>query len=433
MSPWRRRDFRLLWAGGLVNDTGDWVLTIALPAYILIETGSGLTTALLFLAQIVPTALLGPFTGNLVDRWNLRRTVVVTNLAQAIAVLPLLAVTPQRTWPAFVVAVTQAVLTRFNNPATASLLVRVVAPDELTAANAARATSENLARLVGAPLGGIIVAFGGLTAVVAVDGLSFVLVAVATAGVRSNAAPLIRPTHPSGNTTDTGTVAGLRVLRRTRPLPALLATTTIGQIAQGMFLVLFIAFVVRGLGGDEADIGLIRGMQAVGGVIGGVLIATRRRRAQPSTLIGVGFVGMAIWGAVFWNLPALTTSIGVYAVLMAATGPAATACGVGITTAVQEYTPAAYLGLYIGTTEAAAAVGQGVGALAAGTLLDRVALAPLLNVEVALYLLTAIVGTRTVHPAPHQPIETADHASRKPETPNRRVSVDEPTTRSSDS
>ena len=399
MSPWRQRDFRLLWAGGLVNDTGDWVLMVALPAYVLVETGSGLATALLLLAQIVPTALLGPFTGNLVDRWNLRRTVVVTNIAQAATVLPLLAVTPDRTWPAFLVAITQAVLTRFNNPATAALVVRVVEPEQLTAANAARATSENLARLVGAPLGGIIVAVGGLGAVVAVDGLTFLVVAVATAGVRSNASPLSRPSHPANTAAETGTVAGLRILRRTRPLPALLATTMIAQVAQGMFLVLFIAFVIRSLGGNEADVGLIRGMQAVGGIIGGILLATTRRRAAPSTLIGVGFAGMAIWGAVFWNLPALTTSIAVYAVLMAATGPAATACGVGITTAVQQYTPAAYLGLYIGTTEAAAAIGQGIGALAAGSLLDRVALGPLLNVEVVLFVITAIVGALTVHPA----------------------------------
>ena len=188
----------------------------------------------------------------------------------------------------------------------------------------------------------------GLPAVVIVDGLSFLVVAIATAGVRSNAAPLRgRSDHPGPSpgprpgpspTTEARTVAGLRVLRRTRPLSALLVTTTTAQVEHGMFLVLFIAFVVRSLGGNEADVGLIRGMQAVGGVIGGVLLATSRRRRLPATLIGAGFLGMAICGAVFWNLPAVTTSIAVHAVLMAAAGPAATACGVGITTAVQQYT-----------------------------------------------------------------------------------------------
>ena len=195
--PWRHRDFRLIWAGGLVNDTGDWLLMVALPAYVLVETGSGLTTALLILAQLVPTALLGSHLGNLVDRWDLRRTVVVTNVAQAATLLPLIAVTADRTWPAFIVAATQSVLTRFNNPANASLLVRVVDPTELTAANAARAASENVARLVGSPLGGIVVAFGGLPAVVLVDGISFLVVALATAAVRADASSRPRPAGSS--------------------------------------------------------------------------------------------------------------------------------------------------------------------------------------------------------------------------------------------
>ena len=270
--PWRHRDFRLIWAGGLVNDTGDWLLMVALPVYVLTETGSGIATALLFIAQLAPAALLGAFAGNLVDRWNLRLTVVATNVAQAVALLPLLAVTADRTWPVFLVTVAQGVLTRVNNPANAALLVRVVEDEELAAANTARAMAESLARLIGSPLGGIIVAVGGLPALVVVDGVSFLVVAAATAAVRSDARPL-RRSAPAGDGAPGGTLAGLRVLRRARPVPALFATTTASQIAQGMFVVLFLAFVVQRLGGDGADVGIIRGMQAVGGIVGGLLLA----------------------------------------------------------------------------------------------------------------------------------------------------------------
>jgi len=396
--PWRRRDFRLLWAGGLVNDTGDWLLMVALPIYVLIKTGSGITTALLILAQVVPTALLGPLLGNLVDRWDLRRTVVATNLAQAITLLPLLAVTSDRTWPAFVVTVTQAVLTRVNNPANAALLVRVVPDRDLPAANSARAASENLARLVGSPLGGIVVAFGGLPAVVLIDGVSFLVIALATAAVRSETPALRRRTADAP--ADAGrSIAGLRVLRRIRPLPGLFVTLVIAQMTQGMFLVLFLAFVVQRLGGGEADVGIIRGMQAVGGIIGGLLLVRVASQARPATLIAVGFGGMALWGFVSWNLPALTTAIVVYAVLMALAGPFAVSCSVGITNAVQQFTPRPYLGLCVGTIEAAGAIGQGAGALAAGTFLGHVPLLWLLNIEAALYVVTAVVGGLAVRPS----------------------------------
>ena len=72
--------------------------------------------------------------------------------------LPLLAVQPDRVWPAYVAVVGQALLTQLNNPANVALIPRVVAREQLTAANAALAASTSLARLVGAPLGGLLVA-----------------------------------------------------------------------------------------------------------------------------------------------------------------------------------------------------------------------------------------------------------------------------------
>ena len=118
---WRGRDFRLAWAGGLVNDTGDWVLMVALPVYVFTETGSGTSTAIVFVCELVVAALFGPFGGSLVDRWNLRRCLIATNLAQAAMLLPLLAVRPDRIWPAYVAVIGQAVLTQLNNPANVAL------------------------------------------------------------------------------------------------------------------------------------------------------------------------------------------------------------------------------------------------------------------------------------------------------------------------
>ena len=393
----RNRDFRLLWAGGLVNDTGDWLMMVALPLYVLVATGSGLATAALFLCQLVPAAVFGPLGGNLVDRWDLRRTLVATNLAQAAAVLPLLAVTPDRVWPAFVVGAVQAVLTRLNNPATAAILVRVVDEGDLAAANSARAVSENVARLVGSPLGGIVIAVAGLPGVVLVDGISFLVVAAATALVRADAARG-RAWRPTTSTTQRGVVAGLRVLRRYRPLRALLTVVSVSQVSQGMFVILFLAFVTRRVGGNEADVGLIRGAQAVGGILGGVLIAGSARQVPPGRLIALGFSGMALWGFISWNLPAVTTAIWVYVALMALVGPAAVSCSVGIVTAAQQYSPSAYLGLFVGTGEAVGALGQGLGAVAAGVLVDRVDLPVLLNTQSAIYVVAALIGLVAVRP-----------------------------------
>ena len=110
-SPWRTRDFRLVWTGGFINDIGDWLLLVALPVYVFIKSGSGTDTAILFVVELVAALLLGPVGGSLVDRWDLRRTLIATNVAQAITLTPLLAVTGTRIWPAYLVVGAQAILT----------------------------------------------------------------------------------------------------------------------------------------------------------------------------------------------------------------------------------------------------------------------------------------------------------------------------------
>lgn len=390
-SPWSNRDFRLVWGGGLVNDIGDWLLMVALPLYVFTETGSGTTTALLFLVELAPAVLLGTVAGSLVDRWDLRRTLVTTNLLQAAALTPLVAVTADRIWPAFVVAGTESVLARVNNPAKAALLPRLVAADQLGAANAANAISDNLARLVGSPLGGIVVELTGLRGVILADGASFLVVALATLLVRADAGARPVPTCES-DAAVAGVRQGMRVIRRTPPLTTLVVTMTLSQLAQGMFLVLFIVFVVRRLGGTGADVGLLRGVQAIGGVLGGLVVARVARRAAPGRLVGWGFAGMGVLNLTMWNAPELTTAIPLYVVFFVAAGLPAVACSVGTLTAAQRTTPPGYLGRLIGTMDAGAAIGSAAGTLLAGVLVDRFDVTYLLDAQACLYLLCGAIG-----------------------------------------
>ena len=402
-SPWSGRDFRLVWAGGLVNDTGDWLLRVALPVYVFTETSSGTLTAALFLIELAVSVVLGPIAGSLIDRWDLRRTLVATNLLQAVSLLPLLAVTPSRIWPAFVVAAVQSVLTRINNPAKVALLPRLVGGDQLVAANAANAASESLSRLVGSPLGGVIVELFGLGGVVVADGISFVLVAGTTWLVRTDTSRMSR-TAMLDDAVEIGEArssSGVRdvfgLIRRTPALRTLVASSTITSVAQGMFVVLYLAFVVRSLGGGGSEIGLIRGVQAVGGVLGSIAIARLATRVSGPTLFGTGLIGMGLISFVTWNAPRLTTATIVYLVLFVVVGFPAVAASVGSLTVAQQSTPATHIGRLVGTLDAASSAAMAAGSLAAGVLVDRVPLNALLNAQAAIHLtagLFAIAAAR---------------------------------------
>lgn len=391
VSPWRTRDFRLVWGGGFVNDVGDWLLLVALPVYVFIQSGSGSATAILFVVELVAALVLGPVGGSLVDRWDLRRTLIATNLAQAVTLAPLLAVTGDRIWPAYLVVGAQALLTQVNNPASAALLPRVVAPDQLTVANAANSTSASLARLIGSPLGGLAVGLGGIGTVVLIDGLSFIAVAIATAMVRADTSPIVSDAT-TGEDVTPGVRAGVLAIRGHRSLRALILVDAFGQIAQGFFLVLFVVFVVRRLHGGGVDVGVIRGSMAVGAIISAAVIAKFADRFGPVTLLTAGYFGMGVISMLFWNAPALTTTLWVYMVVFGLSGIPGSAMGIGLFTAVQRFSPAGMLGRVVGMAGALDALARAAGSLLAGVLVSRVDLVVLLDAQSAIYIACGVLA-----------------------------------------
>ncbi len=396
ISPWRTRDFRLVWCGGFVNDIGDWLLMVALPVYVFIQSGSGSATAILFVVELVAALVLGPVGGSLVDRWVLRRTLIVTNLAQAATLAPLLAVSGDRIWPAYLVVGAQAMLTQINNPASAALLPRVVAPDQLTVANAANSTSASLARLVGSPLGGLAVGLGGIEAVVVIDSLTFVAVAIAMVFVRSHTAPITTDVD-TGEVVESGVRAGIRAVRTHRSLRSLILIDGIGQIAQGFFVVLFVVFVVRQLDGGGVDVGLIRGSMAVGAIISAALIGKFADRFGPITLLIAGYLGMGGVSMVFWNAPTVTSALWVYMVVFALSGVPGAAMGIGLFTAVQQFSPAGMLGRVVGMAGALDALARAAGALLAGVLVSQVDLSVLLDVQSVIYIACGVLAYMFIH------------------------------------
>ena len=187
-------------------------------------------------------------------------------------------------------------------------------------------------------------------------------------------------------------VDGLRTIAR---VPRLRNTILIGaasQIAQGMFMVLFVVFVLEQLAADAAAVGAIRGVQAIGGVIGGLVIGTIAARTGSRAMVGWGFIAFGLISLVTWNLPALTTAVPVYAALFVLVGVPGVATSTGLQTLVQSLTPPTHLGRVFATFDAGAGALQVVGVLVAGALADRIGVLPILNVQAGIYVLCGCVA-----------------------------------------
>ncbi len=168
-----RADFRSLWLAGLISDAGDWMLFVALPILVYTETGSALGTSLAFLIELAPGIVLAPWAGAIADGRDRRRTLLVLTLLQAVALLPLVCFGSHPPLPVlYGVILAEASLSALFDPTKNALLPTLLAPGELISANALIAFNASAGRLVGGPLGGLLLAAGQLRLIVVADAVS---------------------------------------------------------------------------------------------------------------------------------------------------------------------------------------------------------------------------------------------------------------------
>jgi MFS family permease len=389
----RRPGLGRLATGGLASDVGDWMLLVALPLYVLDLTGSAFVTATVFALELAPMLLLAPLAGVIVDRaepWRLMRRVAVL---QALALVPLLAVrSPDDLWLVYAVVVVEAALATAMGPCRTKTAAGLVPAGELIVVNQAVGMLHNVARLVGAPLGGVVLGVGGIGGVVAIDAATFLGIAAvfAVPAAPATRTPLPAPETPRRVVRDWA--EGFAIVARTPVLRRAMLIVALAALAQGAFVVLFVLFVVRDLGGTEADVGVLRGAQAAGSIAGGVLLAAVVCRLEPGRLLALSLAAVSALSLMIWNGPRVTTAFAVYVALFVAVGVPALTTMTALLTVLQTHVAPDARGRVLSMLDAVVGGVQACGMLLAGVVGTGAALSTALDVQAGLYLAAAVLA-----------------------------------------
>jgi predicted MFS family arabinose efflux permease len=363
----RNSDFRLLWAGDLLSSLGSWLLLVAIPYQVFELTGSAAATGLAFAAQGVPAFVIGPAVGVAVDRWDRRRTMLVTSLGQAGCVLPLAFVhCADQIAVVYLALAAESALGQFYQPAQRALIPGMLGrADELTSANALIAASSAVTRLAGASLGGVVFAAAGLPALVTIDAATYVAVAGCLALLRWRAAAPGRDPHGArAIVAEFG--AGFRHLAACGPLWGLVTAAAAFQAGNGAFTALLVPDIRLRLHGGPGDIGFLVAATGAGYLAGAPLGRALYARAILRVLVAGSLLATAAAYATWFSLSSLGLALG----LAAMTGMSAMVFLIARLTYVQQRTPDAVLGRVSAICLAAEALawvaGTAVGGVLAG-------------------------------------------------------------------
>lgn len=284
LAPLRHRPYRTLFAGQVVSNIGDWLDILALIALLLYrwDLGAGAWGGVLT-AMTLPYALLGPFAGVWVDRWNQRTVMVICDLARAVLALGLIWAPDLATVLALVML--SSVFSTFHLPAQQAMIRRTVPDEDLMAANALGQLSDNGARLLGPALGGLAVVLGGARLAFLLDALTFVISAVILSRLAASATKAEHEPSAGGFTDDLR--AGLRCMLANRAI-----MLGVGAMVIVSFLVRSTdtlgALVLKVLGVGEGLQGLSGTALGLGYVLGALLAGQWGQRSSALTSFGVG-------------------------------------------------------------------------------------------------------------------------------------------------
>jgi MFS family permease len=292
--------FVAFWLGQTISLFGDRLHQVALAVLVFGVTDSALATALVFLTAALPNLLIAPIAGTFVDRWDLRVTMVVSDLLRAALVL-LIPVAAQReialVFPLVFLVTTISV---FFRPAKAAAVPRIVRRDDLLAANSLTWTGETLADIAGYPIAGLFVAFLGTSIGLAfwLDAATYVISAVLLLSI--TIPPVYRVAGKLAGNAIGRFFGELRDgWRFLRGMPSLYQNTLVSAVAQvsvGATIALTVVYARDVLSQQPVayptNYTLIEAAIGVGNLIGGLAVGAIGARFGKGHLFIVGLIAM---------------------------------------------------------------------------------------------------------------------------------------------
>ena len=183
----RHRNYRLFFSGQLVSLMGTWITNVTQGYLVYSLTHSPLLLGVVSFASQVPVFFFSAFGGMISDRFDRRRLLLWTQSLSCVesAALAVLTLTHLiQVWMVVCLALFQGFVNAFDVPIRQAMTVEMVGRDDLRHAISLNSMMFNLARVVGPPVAGILIALVGIGICFSLDAASYLAVIVSLSLMR---------------------------------------------------------------------------------------------------------------------------------------------------------------------------------------------------------------------------------------------------------
>lgn len=355
--------------GLLISRIGDSLYTFSLPWIAYKLTGSAVIMSSLFAISVLPIVLFGPIVGVIVDRWDRRKLMWMSDLlcvffVTTIPVLHILGLL--QLWHLYVVSFILAVLSMLFDVATVTVIPQI-AGQSLTSSNSAYQMVLQIASLIGPALAGIIIAIIGGFNALWINVLSYIATLIAV---------LMLPKFKKTKSADRlGNIfqqigremkEGFKWLINDRLNLALSLQAMVGNFGASAILGALMYYLLSTLHLTSEQSGFNYTLIGVGGLVGSIIVVPLEKRFRRGNLIpallGIGAIGLtyAIWSK-FWLAPGIAFGIAMVCNI---------AWNIIVASVRQETVPMDIQGRVLGFSRVLTRLAMPLGALVGGVISD---------------------------------------------------------------
>jgi len=380
-----------LFTANAISLVGNVLSAIAIPWFVLQTTGSATRTGITGFFTVLPVVLAGFFGGTLVDRLGYKRTSIIADIASGVttALIPLLYFTiGLEFWQLMILVFFGALLDAPGSTARSALVPELA---EMAHMPIERATSlihiiERSARLIGAPLGGLLIALIGTENVLWLDAASFFI----SAGIIAVTIKVHQPVTHEEQEQSGGYFAelgeGLRFIYNDKLMLAIVVMIMITNFLDAVFSGVVQPVFVKQVYGQALDLGLLIAANGGGAVLGALVFSAIGPRLPRHTVFVFGFVLTSLRFFLYATYPPLWIALIFVVISSMGAGPLNPIIG-----AVEyERVPRNMRGRVGGAVGAGAWSAMPLGMLIGGVLTEQFGVRPMLIGLGVIYFITTL-------------------------------------------
>ena len=268
--------FTLVWLGQLVSVLATNMTLFALTIWVFEETGSATALGLMQVFFITPYLLITPFAGVMVDRYNRKVMMMISDLVAGLATISILVFQATGTleiWHLYAAAIFQGLGSAFQWPAYSATISLMVPKEKYGRANGMMSLIESGPGVLAPLMAGALLPLIGLTGIMTLDVATFMLAVTVLLFVFIPQPPRSLEPTEAHNNMFRESIFGFRYIFARPSLLGLQLIFFFGNLFLGIAFTVLAPMILLRTENNTVSLGLVQSAGAVGGVVGGIAMS----------------------------------------------------------------------------------------------------------------------------------------------------------------